>query len=39
MIVNIAGSIVLCKQTSYGMKLSVQKQTKVKIQMSYVITI
>ena len=38
MIVKAAGSIVLCKQTSCGRKLSVQRQTKVKIHMSYVIT-
>ena len=31
-------SIVLHKQTSCGRKLSVQRQTKVKIHMSYVIT-
>ena len=33
-----AGSIVLCKQTSCDRKLYVQRQTKVKIHMSYVIT-
>ena len=33
-----AGSIVLRKQTSCGRKLSVQRQTKVKIHMSYEIT-
>ena len=40
MIVKAAGSIVLCKQTSCGRKLSVQRQTKVKshMHMSYVIT-
>ena len=33
-----AGSIFLRKQTSCGRKLSLQRQTKVKIHMSYVIT-
>ena len=33
-----SGSIDLHKQTSLGRKLSVQRQTKVKIHMSYVIT-
>ena len=33
-----AGSIVLLKQTSCGRKLSVPRQTKVKILISYVIT-
>ena len=34
-----AGRIVICKQTSFGRKLSVQRQTKVKIHMSYIITL
>ena len=32
------GSIVLHKQTTFGRKLSLHRQTKVKIHMSYVIT-
>ena len=34
----VAGSVVLRKQTSFGRKLCIQRQTKVKFHMSYVTT-